>query len=731
MAPRSSQQRRTLGPQEHIYELGVAGRKTGITLKDTGIRDEHGMEPLDALFSSPSKPDKSTHADEEEEEDESDDNDTGEAMDITTTSGIGPAALLNGHGNRLPMPLPRSRSPVKTSLNSPAQRNRLLARNHSSPPEDPTSQIAIPKRRLDFKSLGANGPRANSQPILGKGIPKLTAVNGSARGLTNGYHSQPTYRQEESEEEEEEEAEEDQPAEEQPNWDDNGGGDEVGDFVEESMAMLSQNDASPEPEPEQDAGESSAEEETAQAAAARRKPGRAKPLKPSPVAKATKNRRVMEEEESDHAGEEESAPEEEEPEEEEVVRKPKGRPAKPKAPPAQEPNPRSKKRRSLTADEDAEDDATGRQKKRQRADSASPPAPAAKPRGRPPKKTAPTISEELEQPSSASASKKAAGKAKAPVAPKAEKEKGKRGRKRKSSLPGDTSIVNIPRGPPLPKARGLLINRREVPGDSSSMTQTRSGRNSFKPLAYWRNERVDYDPEEETTDAFVGKSNSRFGKFLLPSIKEVVRVDEPEPVYPTKSRKRGAQAKSRGRKGRRGTYDSDSDDPPAEPWETDAGAVFGNATCWLPEHEFNPPAQDDPIDEETKQLAISSSGIQTQPVRDASFRYAKVLSEGFYNAGIVDLPPGSEKRPKNSRKNFMSFFVHTGRVLVTVNDTSFRITKGGMFFVPRGNYYSIENDYDQPARLFFSQGCEVAPPEPVPVEEGGEEEEEEEEEEER
>lgn len=24
-----------------------------------------------------------------------------------------------------------------------------------------------------------------------------------------------------------------------------------------------------------------------------------------------------------------------------------------------------------------------------------------------------------------------------------------------------------------------------------------------------------------------------------------------------------------------------------------------------------------------------------------------------------------------------------------------------------GNYYSITNDYDKPARIFFSQGCEV------------------------
>jgi centromere protein C len=30
-------------------------RKTGITLKDTGVRDEQGLEPLDGIFSSPEK----------------------------------------------------------------------------------------------------------------------------------------------------------------------------------------------------------------------------------------------------------------------------------------------------------------------------------------------------------------------------------------------------------------------------------------------------------------------------------------------------------------------------------------------------------------------------------------------------------------------------------------------------------------------------------------------------
>ena len=56
----------------------------------------------------------------------------------------------------------------------------------------------------------------------------------------------------------------------------------------------------------------------------------------------------------------------------------------------------------------------------------------------------------------------------------------------------------------------------------------------------------------------------------------------------------------------------------------------------------------------------------------------------FMGAGVVDLPPGSEKRPKNSRKMHMVFFVHYGKVLVSVNEAQFRISAGGTWFVPRG-----------------------------------------------
>ena len=37
------------------FDVGKVGRKTGITLKDTGVRDEYGMEPMAGIFSSPVK----------------------------------------------------------------------------------------------------------------------------------------------------------------------------------------------------------------------------------------------------------------------------------------------------------------------------------------------------------------------------------------------------------------------------------------------------------------------------------------------------------------------------------------------------------------------------------------------------------------------------------------------------------------------------------------------------
>ncbi|KAH7370703.1 putative centromere protein 3 [Rhexocercosporidium sp. MPI-PUGE-AT-0058] len=265
------------------------------------------------------------------------------------------------------------------------------------------------------------------------------------------------------------------------------------------------------------------------------------------------------------------------------------------------------------------------------------------------------------------------------------------GRKPKLATIEEVDSPQVQRGPPMPRNnRGLFILRRETPLEGSGFQQTRSGRNSIKPLAYWKNERVEYS-EDENEDGV--------GKFVLPRIKEVVRAEE---VHQPK--RKVARSKSKAPKSKKQSTDSESEeeDINMEPWELEPGRIFGEVKNWDPEDPSG--SQQEEVQEE---IALSSAAIITRDIPHASFRFAKTLTLPFFGSGMVDLPARSMKKSKNSRKMQMVFFVFYGRVQVTVNDNVFSIGKGGMWQVPRGNFYSIENDYDKPARIFFSQGCEV------------------------
>jgi hypothetical protein len=68
----------------------------------------------------------------------------------------------------------------------------------------------------------------------------------------------------------------------------------------------------------------------------------------------------------------------------------------------------------------------------------------------------------------------------------------------------------------------------------------------------------------------------------------------------------------------------------------------------------------------------------------AKFSFTKLHSSKFFGTGLMEIPPGGYKLKKNSRKMTMAFFVHTGKVDVTVAESEFTITKGGIWHVPRG-----------------------------------------------
>lgn len=252
----------------------------------------------------------------------------------------------------------------------------------------------------------------------------------------------------------------------------------------------------------------------------------------------------------------------------------------------------------------------------------------------------------------------------------------------------DSSLVV--HGPPIPRNnKGLFIFRRETPMEGIGFKQTRSGRNSIRPVDYWKGEKIEYDTEF-TKDAF-GKNR------LMPTIKEVTRTDEID------QRRRQARSKSKGPRAKKHEDLESEDEAELEPWEVAPGVIHGEIRAWDPIDQLGAQAE---VTE--TEIAFSAGAIVTSQIPNATFRFAKTLTLPFFGSGMVDVPPGGAKKLKNSRKMQMVFFVYRGRVQVTVNDTSFRIGTGGMWQVPRGNFYSIENDYDKEARIFFSQGCEVA-----------------------
>ncbi|TVY35629.1 Inner kinetochore subunit [Lachnellula occidentalis] len=607
---------------QYLFDLGKRGRKTGLTLPDKGIRDENGFEPIDDLFSSPAKPfNGRTNKMDSVQKNVNGTISSEEDMDEGESTIPEPEQVLEKRAS-IRLPPPRSKSPIKTFLQSPARRNPSIG-----PVSSPTrgtivaprsaSVSASVRRTLNF-SNDENSMEAASatKKRAGSALPHVGR-------LTNGTHLQTLKQPLSSDNGVEEEEEQEEELDTAINDDTVENGEDSFQFVnsvgEDDFQMVdAQDDAEAEPQ----GAEPGENDETCEEESSRRP----KKAKPAPI---------EEEEEQPEEPQEEQEPE---------------RPAK-------------RARRSLDK---------------------APEAPKANAR---PKKTAQAAGPAPKEPS-----KKAAGKSRqSGEASNASKAKVKAPKPALATISEDSPAVK--RGPPLPRNnRGLIILRRETPALSSGFNQTRSGRNSMKPLAFWRNERVEYATESQD------EIEDSYGKFLLPRIKEVLRTDEIDERKPHRPK-----SKAKPSKGKKRAEPEPEDEEEVEPWETSPGRIEGLVRDWDPE---DPTGQD--TGEGTQEIALSSAAIITQVVKDGSFKFAKTLTLPFFGSGILDFRPGDKKRAKCSRKMQMVFFVHYGRVQVTINEeNAFRIGKGGMFQVPRGNFYSIENDYEQPARIFFGQGCEV------------------------
>ncbi|CAL3967032.1 unnamed protein product [Diplocarpon coronariae] len=687
MAPEAATRRKPTENQ-YLFNVGVQGRKTGITLPDTGIRDENGMEPMDHLFSSPEKPTAVPARKVNGARKNANSTISSEAdMDVGDSTIPEPNDVLNERSRATSrLPPPRAKSPIKTFLQSPARRNPSLGPVSSpirgSIVEPKVATTASVRRKLDFSNTSFD---SNGDSEMINGLPHNRAASErpakSVARLTSSKLLAPfkSVSSDNGVDEQDDTALED-----------------IGFVNQDSLPMVNGED---DEAPEESRNESPEAEEEREPQPSKKSNGKGKAIQVSaPAAKRGRAKKALQTVQED-AGPEPG-----------VVRPVKrGRPSL-EAPAA------AKKKATKPRDviepepEEEVDGAPKPQKKRGRAKKVVEPEPE------PEVEDVPEEPEEEERPAkrtrrsldvSEAKAVKTASKAKKAVASASTQEPKGKGKavedpetdttKAKSKAPArlpklapvaEAESPQYRRGPPLPRNnRGLFILRRETPQEGAGFKQTRSGRNSIKPLAYWKNERVEWSED--------GNDNGP-GDFLLPRIKEVVRAEEV-----SQPRRKVARNKSKAPKSKTVEPESDEEDEDAEPWELEPGRIFGEVKSWNPEDPSGAEAE-----EVQEEIALSSAAIITRDIPNADFKFAKTLTLPFFGSGMVDLPPRSMKKAKNSRKMQMVFFVFFGRVQVIVNDNVFTIGKGGMWQVPRGNFYSIENEHDKPARIFFSQGCE-------------------------
>lgn len=675
------------------HNANAMHRKTGITVPDSGIRDENGLEPMDHLFSSPEKARDSTarktngarnmnatiSSEAEMDVDESMSflgESTRVNVNLVTGTMPEPNDVLSARrlaSSRLPPP--RAKTPLKTFLNSPARRNPSLG-PQSSPIRGAivesraiTTSAAPVRRKLDFSNTSFEShadietSKAAPQPRSASELPAKSPAKLTTKKLLAPFRPvSPAVVNKEPEETVLEDSEM---------------------MDEDSFQMI---DGGDDEAPEEEREESPAPEPVAQPT--KKSKGKEKAVEEvsAPAGKRGRSKKVLQSVEKEVVDEvaisrpakrartsldgpepgkkkagrpkkvTEPEPEQEAEIEQEALKPPKksGRSKK-----AVEPEPEPEVEIVPEASEEEQ-----RPVKRTRRSLDVPGAKAFKTTGKP-EKTA--VSKRP---------KESKGKEKTPEepAPTTSKPRAKvPSKKSKLATISEAESPEIQRGPPMPRNnRGLFILRRETPSEGAGFKQTRSGRNSIKPLAYWRNERVEWADDE---------NEDHFGKFMMPRIKEVVRAEE---VHEPK--RKVSRSKSKAPKSRSKTTEpeSEEEDEEAEEWEQEPGRIYGDVKSWNPDDPSG--AQSNDVAEE---IALSSAAIITRPT-GAGFKFAKTLTLPFFGSGFVDLPPKSMKKAKNSRKMQMVFFVFSGRVQVVVNDNIFGIGKGGMWQVPRGEICTLE-----------------------------------------
>ncbi|KAI0313835.1 hypothetical protein OF83DRAFT_1038640, partial [Amylostereum chailletii] len=179
----------------------------------------------------------------------------------------------------------------------------------------------------------------------------------------------------------------------------------------------------------------------------------------------------------------------------------------------------------------------------------------------------------------------------------------------------------------------------------------RGARMRFKPLAWWRNEKVVY-----------GRCNT--GTSFVPIIKEIMHVQE-GPHLPLG--KVGNCKRSKAHEDPLGAY------KPEERWDERTplrGVVFD----WYTGKEVQ------------RRLTFPSSRTRVQPRASANneYHFQELFGDdGYIAVGQLIISPNGKKPTKTTKDNTYVFFVAEGAVSFKVHESSYTLCTGASILVPR------------------------------------------------
>jgi len=273
--------------------------------------------------------------------------------------------------------------------------------------------------------------------------------------------------------------------------------------------------------------------------------------------------------------------------------------------------------------------------------------------------------------------------------------------------------------PKRPRLSQIIVKPTSVPPDNTNVR--RSKRVRFKPLDWWRNERIDnpnsqpleyedvkskgfegeldYEPGSKAQDSFVNKKKTKRSR-RKPKSKAVKK----------KKSKRSKKSK-KGREEQSSSPEPMSEDEPSDDDEEENTTPF-DGTAWIYDSKNDKMAQNCVV---KTQKCINLMPLGAHPDNEdgesekvpvsKQVRGAKGLEEEGFSCGVLEIPPESQKHAEVSYYT-EQFFVHQcekKKLIFKLGEDEFVLSRGSMFYVPPENEYSLRNlSKTHPVKIIFT-----------------------------